>query len=79
MKFELGEGFMEFLNKAMAKGDDNTTCPHCGPDTSGCAVHSARDSQAGLGIGAESYDVSQASQSSYDAEAFTTSSAGGIE
>jgi hypothetical protein len=69
---------MEFLNKALAKGDD-TTCPRCGPDTNRCPPRSTRDSQAGVGIGAESYDVSQASQSSYDAEAFSTSSTGGIE
>jgi hypothetical protein len=69
---------MEFLNKALSTGD-NTACPRCGPDTSRCPARSTRDSQAGVGIGAESYDVSQASQFSYDAEAFTTSSTGGIE
>jgi hypothetical protein len=76
---------MEFLNGAASRmttvftiGDD-TTCPCCGPDTSQCPDRSTRESQAGVGIGAESHDVSQALQSSYDTEAFSTSSTGGIE
>jgi hypothetical protein len=49
------------------------TCPCCGPDAYKCPAHSTRDSQAGMGTEAESYDRdSQISQSDYDAGGFTS-------
>jgi hypothetical protein len=59
---------LKVVNTEAASSDTDTGCPHCNPDTYECPAQPARDTQAGGGIEAESYDRDSQMPQSRDAE-----------
>jgi len=56
------------VNTEAASSATDTGCPQCGPDTYTCPAQPARDTQAGGGVEAESYDRDSQMPQSRDAE-----------